>query len=105
MTKPGRKRHRVTIQQPTETQDATGQPVVTWSNVWTGEPAEFVPMGGIEAMRGKQYEAGTKGMFRVNYRTGYTTKMKVVFDSVSYGITHVNPVDGLRREIELLVST
>ena len=101
----GRKRHRITIQEPVESQDATGQPIVTWSTVWADEPAEFVPMGGIEAMRGKQYEAGTKAMFKVNYRTGYTTKMKVVFDSVSYGITHVNPVDGLRREIELLVAT
>jgi SPP1 family predicted phage head-tail adaptor len=99
------KRHRVTIQAPTETLDATGQPVVTWTDVWTDEPAEFKPMGGVESMRGKQYEAGTKGVFRVNYRDSYTVQMRVVHNSVNYGITNVNQVDGLRREIDLVVKT
>jgi SPP1 family predicted phage head-tail adaptor len=99
------KRHRITFQQPTETQDGTGQPVVTWSNFRTNEPADFTPTGGVESMRGKQLEAGTKGIFTVNYRTGYTTKMQIVHDGVSYGISHVQPVDGLRREIEIMVKS
>lgn len=103
-TRPGAKRHRVTIQTQTETQDDTGQPVVAWSTFYANEPAEFIPTGGIESMRGKQLEAGTKGIFKVNYRTGYTTQMRVVHNGVNYGITHVNPVEGLRREIELMVS-
>ena len=103
-TKPGAKRHRVTIQTPTATQDEAGQPIVTWSTFYASEPAEFIPTGGIESMRGKQLESGTKGIFKVNYRTGYTTQMRVVHNSVNYGITHVNQVEGLRREIELMVS-
>lgn len=98
-------RQRITIQQPIETQDETGQPVVTWSNFLTNEPAEFTPTGGIESMRGRQLEAKTKAIFRVRYRSGYTTQMKVVFDGVSYGITYVNQVDGLRRHIELMVTS
>ena len=104
MIKARLKRHRVTIQTPTATQDEAGQPIVAWSTFYASEPAEFTPTGGIESMRGKQLEAGTKGIFRVNYRAGYTTQMRVVHNGTNYGITHVNPVDGLRYEIELMVS-
>ena len=99
------KRHRITFQQPTETQDGTGQPVVTWSTFRANEPADFQPTGGMEAMRGRQLEAGTKGIFTVNYRTGYTTKMQIVHEGVSYGISNIQQVDGLRREIEIMVKT
>lgn len=99
------KRHRITFQLPTATQDATGQPIVSWSTFRTDEPADFMPTGGVEAMRGRQLESGTKGVFTVNYRLGYTDKMRVVHDGVTYGITHVQPVDGLRREIEIMVKT
>jgi len=97
------KRHRITFQEPTETIAATGQPVVSWADFRTNEPADFQPTGGMESMRGRQLEAGTKGFFTVNYRTGYTTKMQIVHDGVSYGISHIQPVDGLRREIEIMV--
>ena len=99
------KRHRITFQEPTETIAATGQPVVSWTNFRTNEPADFQPTGGMESMRGRQLEAGTKGIFTVNYRTGYTTKMQIVHDGFSYGISHIQPVDGLRREIEIMVKT
>jgi len=97
------KRHRITFQEPVETQDATGQPVVAWSAFRTNEPADFQPTGGMESMRGRQLEAGTKGVFTVNYRTGYTTKMQIVHEGVSYGISNIQQVDGLRREIEIMV--
>ena len=99
------KRHRITVQTPTSTVDADGQPIVTWSNWLTNEPAEFTPTGGTESMRGRQLEAGTKGVFKVNYRSGYTTQMRVVHNGINYGITYANQVDGLRYEIELLVKT
>lgn len=99
------KRHRITFQQPTETIAATGQPVVSWSTFRANEPADFQPTGGMEAMRGRQLEAGTKGIFTVNYRTGYTTKMQIVHDGVSYGISHIQAVDGLRREMEIMVKS
>ncbi len=47
-------RQRCTIQQPTETQDAAGQPVVTWSDFLKDEPCQFVPSGGTENMRGRR---------------------------------------------------
>jgi SPP1 family predicted phage head-tail adaptor len=99
------KRHRITFQEPVATQDGTGQPVVTWSNFRTNEPADFQPTGGMEAMRGRQLEAGTKGFFTVNYRTGYTTNMQIVHEGTSYGISNIQQVDGLRREIEIMVKS
>jgi SPP1 family predicted phage head-tail adaptor len=97
-------RHRVTIQQPTEVQDEYGQPIVTWNNWIASEPAEFKPTGGTESMRGEQLEANVKGIFRVRYRSGYTTQMKVIYNGTSYGILYVNPVDGGRRYIDLMVA-
>jgi len=98
-------RKRCTIQQPTETQDSFGQPVVTWTDFMANEPCQFVPTGGTENMRGRQLEATVAGIFRVRYRVGYTTKMKVVYENHSYGIKYINPVEGLERFIELMVAS
>jgi SPP1 family predicted phage head-tail adaptor len=100
----GALRQRCTIQQPTETQDAAGQPIVTWSAYVVDEPCEFQPTGGFESMRGRQLEAGTRAIFRVRYRSGYTPKMRVSFDGETYGITGINPVDGQRRYMLLVCS-
>lgn len=101
----GQLRHRITFKTPTATQDASGQPSITWENFRVNEPAQYTPMAGIESMRGRQLEAGIKGVFRINYRPGYTTQMKIVHEGVEYGITAINQVDGLRREMEVMVSS
>lgn len=100
----GAMRHRCTIQQPAETLDSAGQPIVTWSAYVANEPCEWQPTNGFESMRGRQLEAGTRAVFRVRYRSGYTTKMQVVFDGETYGITGINPVDGQRRYMLLVCS-
>ena len=96
-----RKRYFVDVQEPVETLDDLGQPVVTWQTVFIQEPAEYAPMSGFEYVRGRQYEAGTTALFRVNYREGYTRQMRLVFNDEYYGITHINPVDGRFRELDL----
>ena len=103
LTSAGKKIHRIIFQSATETIADTGEPVVTWVNYRTDEPAEFVPTGGTETIRGRQIEAGTRAIFRVNYRDGYTTQMRILHDSVYYGITYINKVDGLNRELEIMV--
>jgi SPP1 family predicted phage head-tail adaptor len=101
----GAMRQRCTVQQPTETVDAAGQPVVSWTSYVVDEPCQFIPTGGNESMRGRQLEAGTKAIFRVRFRTGYTPEMRVLYDGTYYGITYVNQIDGLRRYIELVSVT
>jgi SPP1 family predicted phage head-tail adaptor len=100
----GAMRHRCTIQQSTETQDASGQPVVSWSNYVVNEPCEWNPTSGIENMRGRQLEAGTRAVFVVRYRSGYNTQMSILFDGERYGITAINRVDGLRKYLEIICS-
>jgi SPP1 family predicted phage head-tail adaptor len=95
-------RHRCTIQQATETQDASGQPVITWSNYVVNEPCEWNPTSGVENMRGRQLEAGTRAVFVVRYRLGYNTQMSVLFENERYGITAINRVDGLRKYLEII---
>jgi SPP1 family predicted phage head-tail adaptor len=55
-------------------------------------------------MRGRQLEAGTRAVFRVRYRSGYTVQMRIVYESETYGITAVNMVDGLRNYIDIICS-
>ena len=100
----GSMRYRCTIQQPVVTQDAAGQPIVSWTAYVVNEPCEYSPTGGIESMRGRQVESGTRAVFTVRYRSGYTTQMQVVFDGETYGITAINRVDGLKKYLEIVCS-
>jgi SPP1 family predicted phage head-tail adaptor len=53
-------------------------------------------------MRGRQLEAGTRAVFRVRYRSGYTVQMRIAYQGETYGITAVNMVDGLRNYIDII---
>jgi SPP1 family predicted phage head-tail adaptor len=55
-------------------------------------------------MRGRQLEAGTRAVFRVRYRSGYTIQMRIVYQGETYGITAVHMVDGLRNYIDIICS-
>ena len=99
------KRHRITVQAAVESIDATGQPVVTWTNVLTNEPASFRPMGGTESMRGRQLEAGTKGIFNINYRSGLNTQMQIIHNDIQYGISNIDEIGGIRRYLEIMVKS
>ena len=101
----GSMRQRCTIKTPTETLDSAGQPVVTWSTFLENEPCQFVPTGGTESMRGRQYTDCTRAVFRVRYRAGYSPLQKITYNGTDYGITYVNDVDGLRRYIELVCTS
>lgn len=102
---PSFKRHRIDFETPVETQDATGESRIDWRPFLESEPAEFTSLSGIESVRGRQLEAQTKAIFKVNNREGYTTKMRIKFEGRIYGITHINPIGVMRRELEILVTT
>jgi SPP1 family predicted phage head-tail adaptor len=99
------KRHRIDVEAPVETQDATGESRIEWYTYFAKEPADFTSLSGVESVRGRQLEAQTKATFKVNYRDGYTTKMRICFEGRIYGITHINPIGVMRRELEILVNT
>lgn len=95
-------RHRITIEKPTDAADSFGQPISTWTTYRASEPAAFIQTSGGEFIRGKQVEATVKAIFTVRYRPGYTEKMRVVHRGITYGILHLNPVEGGQRYIEIL---
>lgn len=98
-------RHRITIQSPTVTLDAAGQPNVTWANFVVNEPAKFTATNGVESMRGRQLEARVTGVFVIRYRDGLNTRMRISHGGIYYGILHINPVDGLDIYREIMVAT
>lgn len=97
----GAMRERVNLQTATETTDAAGQVIRTWTTTYASEPAQRMPMRGGEGARGRQVEAGIDEIFIIHFRESVTPQMRLVHDSRNYGIVYVNPVDGGRRYIEL----
>lgn len=97
----GAMRERLQIQTATETVDAAGQTIRTWVTTYVNEPAQRMPVRGGEGARGRQVEAGIDEIFVIHFRETVTPHMRVSFDSRTYGIVYVNPVEGGRRYLEL----
>ena len=97
----GTMRERVTVQSGTAAVDSVGQSVLTWTALYTDEPAMFEPVTGGETLRGKQVDAGVTAIFTVHYRSTYTPEMRLVHESTTYGIVYAKPVEGGRRYTEL----
>lgn len=80
-------RHRVTIQEPVNTQDAvTGEVTVTWNAVRSNEPAEALMGPGREFNESGARQADTDARFTVRYFTGLTQAMRVLWDGRIYDI-------------------
>jgi SPP1 family predicted phage head-tail adaptor len=84
----GRLRHRVTIEAPVETQDATtGAIDVTWSPLWVDVPAEIAPRSGREFLAAQQLQAEVSTLITFRWRDGLTAK-----DRIRHGTRIYNPV-------------
>ena len=79
---------RITIQSATETQDAHGQPIETWADFAAELPAQYLPVAGREQFSARQRLAIAVTRFRIRYRTDLTRKMRIVFESQNWDITH-----------------
>ncbi len=97
----GGMRHRVTVQAPTESQDEALQITTTWSDTYTSEPAAYEEVTGGEFIRGRQVVANANAIFAVNYRGGYTTRSRLVFDGTNFDILRVHKPLGVKRFLEL----
>lgn len=89
---------RVTLQQQTETRGASGQVLVTWTDVaalWAGFSArsgsESVQMGAVQANKTRDWY--------IRYREGVTAKMRLV-DSAGTA-WHIKTVDEIGRKLRL----
>lgn len=86
-----RLQHRVTIQQPVETQDAYGEPTVRWQTVEAGVWAGIVPLRGREYFAAKQMQSEVEARILMRYRPDLTAKMKIVHDQTC--VCKVSTVD------------
>jgi len=94
-------RHRITLQEPTRTVDAARQPVVTWADELTDQPARYSSVSGGETNRGRQVEAGVVAVFTVTHRSNYAVDKQIIFRGTNYGIARVDHIDGINRFIDL----
>ena len=61
--------------------------------------------GGNEYMRGRSLEASSLVCFTIRFRSDLTTVMRIVFDSINYGIVSIDAVEGGRRYLEITAKT
>lgn len=96
-----RLRHRVTVEKEVRTKDAAGQEIVTWATRYALQPAEYREVSGGETIRGRQVEAGVVAIFTVNYRDGYDTTDRIVFDGETFGIVRIHKFGGIKRFLDI----
>lgn len=97
----GRLRHYMTIQQPTEAEDANGEIIQTWStfaNVW----AEILPLVGKEYWASKQVIAEATGKIRLRYIANITAKMRALFGNRILNFVGP-PINIEERNIEIVI--
>lgn len=97
----GELRHRVTVEQYTETQNAVGEPVKTWST-YAVLDAAINPLVGTERIQSAQVNANAFVQMTLRYYPGITPKMRVVAGGRTYQIASVVNVDERNRELDLL---
>jgi len=87
MLKAGRLRHRVDIEAPVNTQDATtGEITVTWTAVHTNVPAAIEPVSVREAIAASQLQSEISVKIVIRYIPGLQPNMRI-----RHGATLYNP--------------
>ena len=76
MVQAGKYRHRIQLQQATETRDATGGVTRTWTTIVT-RWAEILPLRGDERFAAAQTEAATNVKIRIRYYSAIDTTWRI----------------------------
>lgn len=99
MIRSGALRHRLVIQQTTDTRDSFGQAIESWTTfatVW----GSLEPLGGRERFLAAQTHAEATYRSRIRFLEGITPKMRISHGGKVFNITHIAD-DGRRRELVL----
>lgn len=84
----GRLRHRLTIRQPSTSQNEVGEEIITWSTlatVW----GRLEALRGEEQLQAKQLQAEIVARAILRYRSDVTTEMRLQYESREYDIDAV----------------
>jgi SPP1 family predicted phage head-tail adaptor len=95
----GKLKERITIESATDAADASGQLIRTWATHKANWPAEHKYVSGGETFRGRQLSAESSHLFVIRELDTVTTKMRVLWETVYYGI--VNVTEPREREMWL----
>jgi len=101
--KPGRMRHRITIQQTARTQNGFGEPIDSWSTfetVW----ASVEPLRGREFWAQQQVNSEVSIRVRMRYLSGVTSAMRILFGSRILPIESVIDQEEKHKEMQLMCS-
>lgn len=91
----------ITIRHRSGGQDAAGQPSEAWADLAT-EWASMRGLSGLETIKAGAEASGAKASFRIRWRTGYTTAMRVLHAGVEYEIKAVSPDWQHRQHVDLV---
>jgi SPP1 family predicted phage head-tail adaptor len=98
----GRLRHKVSIQQPVETQNTYGAPEVAWANVATGVWVGIEPLRGREFFAAKQVNSEIEARVVMRYRSDVKAKYRILHGADEYYIDSVINIDERNRELQLM---
>lgn len=98
-----RLRHRVTIEQVTETRDEWGGVVESWATFADKVPAEVVPLSGREFIAAQAERAGVTTRITIRYLPSVDEGMRIVFSGRAYNIKSALPDPTARRHLTLMV--
>lgn len=103
--RPGKLRHRVTIEQPpgVDTVDAAGQPSTTWSTFLGPAYAEIRPVTVAERIAAQATQSAVSHVVTMRYRADkvVTSKMRVVYEGRLFNILGVVNVGEMNEAWEL----
>ena len=98
----GKLRHKVTIQDYTESQDSYGAVTKTWSDyatIW----ASIEPVRGREFWDSKQINAEITAKITIRYLSGITPKMRIKYGARIFEIISVINPEERNKELQLMV--
>jgi len=78
-------RHRVHIERPVNTMDATtGVMRSSWTRVWSDVPAKISPLSVREFIASQAMQSGITTRITIRYRDGLTASMRILHGSRVY---------------------
>jgi SPP1 family predicted phage head-tail adaptor len=97
----GTLRHKILIEQASETRDSFGGVVVTWGTFATMRVRQAI-QGGKEFTTAQQRFSEISALFVGRFAAGVTAKMRVNHGGVYYDILAAYDPTGLRRETQIV---
>ena len=89
--KAGSLRHRITLQQPTESRDSFQEMVTTWTDVAT-VPAAIDWGSGRRFLEAKQLNAEVEGIVLIRYRSDIQPEWRIKYDDRYFEILSISNI-------------